>query len=238
MAKRKTKTGDTKLAVGYIRVSTTEQHLGPEAQREDLERWAERAGVQLVAVFEDIGVSGGAPVEKRPGLLSALDALEVHGAGLLVASKRDRLARDVMVTALLERLAERAGARAFAIDDDHEAEAGDPNAFIMRGFKDLMAQYERLLIRSRTRAALAVKKRRGERVGELPIGAALAEDRLHLVENPEEAAAVVRVGELRLAGVSLRGIAQTLDGEGFKPRGKRWHRTTVERIVARLAVGT
>jgi DNA invertase Pin-like site-specific DNA recombinase len=35
---------------------------------------------------------------------------------------------------------------------------------LMRGLVDLFAQYERALIRSRTKAALAVKKGRGERL--------------------------------------------------------------------------
>ena len=59
-------------AVGYIRVSTEEQTLGPEAQRVALARWAEARKIQLVAVHEDRGVSGAAPLDRRPGLLAAL----------------------------------------------------------------------------------------------------------------------------------------------------------------------
>ena len=36
--------------------------LGPEAQRAALLRWAEVRGLQLVAVHEDRGVSGAAPL--------------------------------------------------------------------------------------------------------------------------------------------------------------------------------
>ncbi len=47
--------------------------LGPEAQRAALLRWAEVRGLQLVAVHEDRGMSGAAPLDRRPGLLAALD---------------------------------------------------------------------------------------------------------------------------------------------------------------------
>ena len=100
--------------VGYVRVSTEEQRHGSAAQRDALERWCAANGAELVDVFEDHGVSGAAPLDQRPALLDALGAL-TDGAVLLVA-RRDRLARDVMAAAMLERLAERAGARIVAAD--------------------------------------------------------------------------------------------------------------------------
>jgi DNA invertase Pin-like site-specific DNA recombinase len=92
MARRRKRDADPSLAVGYVRVSTDEQALGPEAQREALEGWCERHGARLCATFEDIGVSGGTPLEKRTGLNVALDALAEHGAGVFLVAKRDRLA--------------------------------------------------------------------------------------------------------------------------------------------------
>ena len=98
-------------AAGYIRVSTEDQTLGPDAQRAALERWASARSVELVGVFEDRGVSGATALDRRPGLLAALDCMTAHGAGLLVAAKRDRFARDVILAAQLERLVERVGAK-------------------------------------------------------------------------------------------------------------------------------
>lgn len=45
-------------------------------------------------------------MEDRPDLLAALDGLDALGAGTLVVAKRDRLARDVLTAALVERLRE------------------------------------------------------------------------------------------------------------------------------------
>src|SRR3972149_6369399 len=94
---------DASLAVGYIRASTEEQHLGPDAQRAALDTWARAHGVRLVAVHVDAGVSGATPIDKRPGLLAALDALRESGAGLLVVAKRDPPARRGRVAPVRRR---------------------------------------------------------------------------------------------------------------------------------------
>ncbi len=90
-------------AVGYIRVSTTEQTtngISLQAQRAQIEQWARDHHAQLVRVFADESVSGGAPIDKRPGLLAALEA--VREDSVLVVAKRDRLARDAFLAAWLE----------------------------------------------------------------------------------------------------------------------------------------
>ncbi len=99
------RTGSPSVAVGYVRVSTEDQNLGPQAQRAALDAWATRTGVALVVVFEDHGVSGAAAIADRPGLVAALAALREHGAGVFVAAKRDRIARDPVVAAMVERAA-------------------------------------------------------------------------------------------------------------------------------------
>jgi len=105
---------DVTKAVAYIRVSTDEQNLGPEAQLEAIHTWASRQGVTVVAVHHDHGVSGATPLADCTGLMAALDDLGVHQAGLLVVSKRDRLARDVMKAAMVEASAEKKGAARIA----------------------------------------------------------------------------------------------------------------------------
>ena len=85
------------------------------------------------------------------------------------------------------------------------------------------------MIRARTRAALAVKKARGERTGGVPLGHVVdAAGRLGIHER--EAAAVTRARELRAEGKSLREIATALEAEGHRPRGARWHVETLARI--------
>ena len=218
--------------VGYVRVSTEEQRNGPEAQREALAAWCARNGAELVAVLEDRGVSGGAALDRRPGLLAALEALEEHGAGRLLVAKRDRLARDVMVAAMVERMAARVGAVVVAADGAGDGEG--PEAMLMRRMVDAFAEYERALIRARTRAALASKRARGERTGCVPMGSRVAADGVHLEADPAEAEALALVRELRAEGLSIRAIAGALDARGVPARGGRWHPTTVARLLRRV----
>jgi hypothetical protein len=84
-----------------------------------------------------------------------------------------------------------------------------------------------------TKEALAAKRTRGERVGQVPYGSRVSSDGVHLEEHPEEAPVVELVGELHAAGVSTRAIAARLDAEGAPCRGVRWHRSLVRRLLLR-----
>jgi DNA invertase Pin-like site-specific DNA recombinase len=125
--------------VGYIRVSTEEQNLGPDAQRASLERWAMNRGLEIAGMFEDRGVSGATALDRRPGLLAAIESVRASGAKFLVAAKRDRFARDVILAAQLERLTARHGAQLISADGVGEGES--PEAELMRRMVDAFASY-------------------------------------------------------------------------------------------------
>ncbi len=209
--------------------------LGPEAQRAALLRWAEVRGLQLVAVHEDRGLSGAAPLDRRPGLLAALDSLEQHGAAYLVAAKRDRFARDVILAAQLERLVERQHGR--LVSADGAGEGDSPEAELMRRILDAFGAFEREIIRGRTRAALATKRAKGLKFGSTaPYGWRLNGERLE--PDPEEQRMLVRLHELAANGRSLRQLAAALTTEGFTPRGRRWHPNSVRRILQATPTGS
>ncbi|HUR47924.1 MAG TPA: recombinase family protein [Acidimicrobiales bacterium] len=222
------------IAVGYVRVSTDEQVLGPEAQRVALTRWAEGRGLHLVVVHEDRGISGAAALDRRPGLLAAIDSLELHNAGYLVAAKRDRFARDVIIAAQLERLVLRQGSQ--LVSADGAGEGDSPEAELMRRMLDIIASYERSLFRGRTRAALATKRAKGLKFGSTaPYGWRLDGERLE--RDPDEQRMIVRLHELAVDGRSLRQLAVALTTEGFTPRGRRWHPNSVRRILRATPTG-
>lgn len=218
-------------AIGYIRVSTSEQTLGSDAQRDALEKWCTAHGAELVEVHEDHGVSGGAAIDQRPGLLAAVDAVDAHGAGLLLVAKRDRLARDVIVAAMVERLVSKSGARVESADG---AGAGDsPEALLMRRMVDAFAEYERALIRARTKTALAALRRAGKHTGgSAPYGYRVGRGGvLDAVEHEQTAIAMAR--DLRACGESYRRIGAQLSAAGMVPRrGERWQATQIRRMVA------
>lgn len=234
---------DMKRAVASIRCSTDRQDLSPDAQRETIRAWASREGATIVAWFEDLGVSGGDAIEDCPGLLEAIDALAAHGAGVLVVAKRDRLARDPIKAAMIESYVARVGAVVQSAAG--EGNGDSPTDVLMRRIVDAFAEYEKLLIRARTKAALRVKRQRGELTGTAPIGWTATEgirtadgkryvQPPRLVADPLEQRAVQRIVELRREGVSWGGIVDTLTGEGIATRsGGRWHITSVRRVFAR-----
>src|SRR5437016_3337520 len=108
--------GDPRKVIGYVRVSTGEQALGPEAQRRALLAWCAAYGCKMVDVFCDQAVGGAAPADQRPGLSAALAGVKQHGAGILLVATRDRLARDTLVAALVEQRAQQLGAAIRAVD--------------------------------------------------------------------------------------------------------------------------
>ena len=210
---------DALKVVAYIRVSTEEQHLGPEAQLAAIELWATRQGVTVVAVHRDLGVSGATPLADCKGLMAALEDLRVHGAGLLVVAKRDRLARDVMKSAMAEARAEALGAR--IVSAAGEGDGTDPAAKLMRTIIDAFAEYERLIIGARTKAALAVKKTKAERIGGIPYGFSDVEGKL--VPNEDEQRVILEAKYLSSTGLSMRGICAKFAVEGVVFRNFSWN---------------
>jgi DNA invertase Pin-like site-specific DNA recombinase len=231
--RRKARPGNPLLAVAYLRVSTEDQALGPKAQARAIEAWAAREGVQLVAYCIDQGVSGGTALDQRPGLVEALALVQGEAAGVLVAAKRDRLARDPGVMGTIETTTANLGAIVRTADgaSDTQGAAG----VIDRGVRDVFAAYERVMIAERTKAALAVKRARGERLGgrHLPYGQRLAADGIHLEPHPEEQAVIARARTLRSEGRSIRDISEELEAEGMLNRaGKAFGTAALHAMLA------
>jgi DNA invertase Pin-like site-specific DNA recombinase len=230
MTKRSARPGNPLVAVAYLRCSTTEQHLSPEAQRAQIETWARVAGVSVVAWHCDSGVSGGADLGDRPALLAALAELRAVGAGVLACAKRDRLARDVVIATMVERAVKACGAKVQSADGTANGDTAADG--FMKAVIDAAAAYERALIGDRTRRALATKKARGERIGAVPYGySADAAGRLSPCEAEQGVLSVVR--ELRAAGLSQRAIVAALAERGLVSRvGRPFQCTQIVRMLA------
>lgn len=229
MPRQKRQARDPARAVAYLRVSTEEQHLGPEAQRTAITAWAARSKVTVVAWHTDQGVSGSTELEARPGLLAALRDLTAQNAGWLAVAKRDRLARDTAIASLAEREVSRAGARVASADGSGNGD-GAADA-LQRHLSDAVAAYELAMIRARTKAALKAKRARGERAGNVPWGyRADASGRLH--EHPDEMAVLSRARALRAQGMGLVKIGEVLASEGHtNRRGRPFDAATISRWV-------
>ena len=229
--KRKAKPGDKTKGIAYIRVSTDEQELGPAAQRAQIETWAKSQGIEILAWFEDIGVSGATELDGRPGFQAAVEALRAAGAWCLLVAKRDRLARSVEAAVFLDRAVREAGGRVVsaegAFNDDN------PETDFARILMDAFAAYERSRIRGRTKAALAALRASGKVAGTVPYGYTRgSDDRLYPYE-PEQAV-IASVWTASGRGDSQREITRRLAQDGVVGRtGRPLSRMQVQRILAR-----
>jgi site-specific DNA recombinase len=227
----------------YLRVSTDEQAesgLGLEAQLAACHAVAHRLGAPVAAIHRD-ELTGATPLDRRPGLMDAIAA--VARGDLLLVAKRDRLARgDAMLTAMIEAAVRRRGGRILSAagegtDDD------DPASILMRRMIDAFAEYERLIIAARTRAALRAKSARGERAGQVPYGHRLSGEGPRsrkrdlptgLEPDQAEVATIALMVELRATGRSLRAIARELDRRGHRTKnGRPWRQSTVHDVLRR-----
>lgn len=219
----------------YTRVSTDEQAatgLGLAAQMAACEQFAAKAGHTITACHTDAGISGACGLEDRPGLMAAIAGLRRGDA--LVIAKRCRLGRDAMAILMIERAVSRKGASILSADGIGNAD--DPASQFMKNVIDAASIYERGLIRSRTKAALAAKRRAGELAGETPFGW-MADDNGRLIEVEAEQAILRIITELRREGVSLRRIASILTDAGHRTKkgNATWSHTTVKSILERAA---
>jgi len=174
----------------YLRVSTKDQTT--ENQLRELRLVAERAGWEVVRVFEDKGVSGAKGRDQRPEFDALLKAAVRREVDLVAAWSVDRLGRSMQdLVAFLEDL------RSHGVDLYLHQQALDtttPSGRALFGMLAVFAEFERAMIRDRVNAGLARAKDRGARLG-----------------RPSVAPAVeAKVRELRATGMGIVKVASTL----------------------------
>lgn len=233
---RSTSRPDPSRAVGYLRVSTSavQQELGVEAQRQAIQTWAKREGVEVVAEYAE-EISGGAALEKRAVLLEAIGALRTHRAGLLVVQRLDRFSRDPLSAAMAELEISRVGARVVCADG--VGNGNDPASQLMRDVGLGVARFERAMIATRTKAAMTVKRARGESTGTPPFGYRVGEDGKTLVRDEDEQRVLTALRGLRERGLSFRRVVAEATRLGLVGRtGKAFTLAAVHAMTSEVHV--
>ncbi len=174
--------------IGYARVSTQDQKL-------DLQTEALRAA-GCGKIFTD--VASGAKA-KRPGLDEALAYL--RQGDTLIVWKIDRLGRSVShLIRTVDELRERG--IAFRSLSDAAIDTTTTSGKLVFNLFAVLADFERELIRDRTRAGLAVAKARGRSGGRRPVitpaKLARAQKLMKTGLTAREAAAAIGVGKTAL----------------------------------------
>lgn len=222
-----------KQLVSYIRVSTQRQGdsgLGLEAQQGAVYRYAALVSAPIIREFREVETAK--KNETRPVLAKALQFAKERGAQLVVA-KLDRLARDVLFTATLQK------ARVDFVCCDNP----DANTLTIQ-LLAAVAEDELRRISTRTSEALARAKARG-----VPLGA--NDPRCHKFTRADSIKGGLTAGRaasqaakeayleivpvvllLRQGGATLEEIAASLNQSGRTTRtGKRWSKGIVCRLL-------
>ena len=223
--------------VSYLRVSTDGQGrsgLGLEAQRQAVAIHVAQVGGTLLAEFQE--VESGKRVD-RPQLAAALAACRTRRSVLLIA-KLDRLARNAR---FLLSVVEGSGEAGVVFCDLPTVPAGPVGKFLVTQMA-AVAELEAGLISQRTRAALAVAKARGVKLGNprllpgTPAMAAVARAARSRQVAERMADVLAILHQVQAEGAdSLRTIAAGLQARGvLTPAGKaNWSAGQVRRVLVR-----
>ena len=222
--------------VSYLRVSTESQGrsgLGLGAQRQAVAAHVASAGGEVVAEFQE--VESGKRAD-RPQLAAALAACRTRRAVLVIA-KLDRLARNAR---FLLSVVEGSGEAGVVFCDLPSVLAGPIGKFMVTQLA-AVAELEAGLISQRTRAALAVAKARGVRLGNpsptpatsAMAAAARAARSRQVAARTADVLPVVRQVQAEGAS-SLREIARGLHAQGVRtPSGnEHWTAVQVRRLLS------
>ena len=205
--------------IAYLRVSTSKQEksgLGLAAQRSSIEEFLSDDD-EMIAEFVE---TRSGRKDERNELWNAIRTAKRHSAKLLIA-KLDRFSRKVSFISKI--MDEGIGLVV--------AEMPTATDFQLHIFAAL-AQEERRLISERTKAALAIAKRRGVELGRNG----------KLLAAKHRAAADLHAESLRSivlpmieSGMSFSAIANEMNCKGFPTaRGGRYHPQTVANLYDRL----
>ncbi|WP_427174454.1 recombinase family protein [Arthrobacter sp. 92] len=203
--------------IGYIRVSTSKQDIGPEVQRTELEAEAKRNGWELTIRREE--AASATSLKNRPVLASALADLKAGTYEALAVSKLDRLSRSVSDFAGMLETANRQRWALICLDlgIDTSTITGAAMAQVTCAFAEMEAKK----ISERTRKGMAEIKKGGKHMGRRSV---------------LPASTVRQIVSERQNGVSLAGIARNLN-EGAVPTatGGKWYASTVKQVLGSAA---
>ena len=218
-------------AVIYTRVSTAKQAMsenGLEAQMEECIQYCKKNGLEVSGIYRDAGVSGSADIADRPGLLEAIEGLEK--GSILVVAKRDRIARDVLISAVIEKMV--SDKKASLVSADGAGNGDDPSSVLMRNILNAMAMYERSLASIRTKAAMRNMKTHRKVYGKIPFG--YRREGNFFVEDDRELQILKDCAELRAAKVRWDAIVAELNAaERFNRAGNPWTRQNLSSVFKR-----
>ncbi len=147
-------------AVIYARVSTADQST--DLQLHDLHEYTKARDFDVVAEYIDEAVSGARA--RRPGLDQLLADAHERRFDVVLTWKLDRLGRSLSHLIRLAETFEGLGIDLVSLKDPG-LDTTTPHGKLIFSVMGAVAEFERSMIRERTRAGVAAARRRGKRLG-------------------------------------------------------------------------
>jgi DNA invertase Pin-like site-specific DNA recombinase len=182
-----------KRAAIYVRVSTDRQTV--ENQTAKLTEIANARGWQIVATFNDAGISGSKGRKDRPGLDDMLKAAQRGTFDVVMAWSIDRVGRS-----LIDLLGTIGHLEACKVDlylDQQAIDTTTPTGKLIFQVTGAFAEFERSMIRERVHAGLKRAVANGKVLGRRPIE-----------DDPDGAAKARRARKLLGAGTGINKVAR------------------------------
>ena len=221
-----------KTGIGYIRLSkriskNESRSVSLSYQKIEVEKLAVSKGYKLIGVESDDGISGKSMIN-RPGIQNVINMVNNKNINAVICYSSSRISRNGIESIMFENLLKTNGIAYWSVS---EGLIGDINEDpLLPWLRSGLNQRERMIISMRTKAALKLKKERGERLGGLRYGQSVQHG--NIIQNEYELKIVKRIQELHSQDYPTRAIAQVLNSEGYRPRrGTQFHQTQIIRIL-------
>jgi DNA invertase Pin-like site-specific DNA recombinase len=130
-------------AVAYLRTSSRTNIDGDRdpRQRQAVEEYAKRHGLQIVREFHDAAVSGTDPIDTRPGFQELLQYLAGNGAKTILIENASRFARDLAVQLAGHKLLQDLGYELIPVDAPNHFTDDTPTAAMVRQILGAVAEF-------------------------------------------------------------------------------------------------
>ena len=209
-------------AVGILRVSEVggrggETFRSPRDQRDIIERHCDLRKYKLVAVFEELDVSGySLSLAKRPGLGPAVAMIERGEADVLIVPYLDRLARNVSVFRKTIKRIEAAGGLVEAVDFGDVSGGTAVQKFSVETLVRMAELFAEMTAEKTQRAKEDAIAAGIPTFDHIPFGYRKDPETRRLRIEPDEAVIVRQAFSLREGGATLEEIRDFLRANGGK----------------------
>ena len=159
-------------ALGYARVSIPEERI--ENQIQAIRDFCKANNIELLKIFQDIGVSGSKPAFEREGFKQLLEACKLLDVKTIVIYDLTRLGRDLFdLIETYRKLLEEGYNVLFVKHPELNSRPDSPIGESLRRalltILGVVADLERAFIRERTIAGMLRAKREGKHIGRRPV---------------------------------------------------------------------